>query len=383
MKEKFYSTAVNKERAILVGVATPDISTRTAEQHVQELGSLLTTAGGNTIETVIQRRAAFDGSTLIGKGKLGDIASRVSELDIDLVLFDDDLTPSQVKKVESILGCKVMDRSGIILDIFASNAQTAEAKISVEVAQLEYYLPRLTRLWTHLSRQVGGIGTRGPGETQLEVDRRLMRNRISELKKRLKKNQAIRKRQNNKRQSAFHAALVGYTNTGKSSLMNLLTDADVLVANKLFATLDATTRKWVLGDKRGAVLSDTVGFIRKLPHNLVESFKSTLSVVEEASLVLNIIDASDTDFESHMEVTAKVLKELDTESIPRLTVFNKIDTIDRNRLDNLKANYPDALFISVLEKVGIEELKSKVLSFFDQHLERLQATWDTPPKKEW
>ncbi len=383
MEPRLHETAKKKEKAMVVGVATRGTSPQKAKLHLEELSRLVETAGADVVERVIQNRPSIDPGTLIGSGKLREIGIWVKENNIDLVAFDEDLSPSQAKKIEMELGVKVLDRSGIILDIFARNAQTAESRIQVEVAQLEYYLPRLTRAWTHLSRQVGGIGTRGPGETQLEVDRRLVRDRISFLKKKLKKNEGILIRQHKRRYPAMHVALVGYTNTGKSSLMNLLTNSEVLVENKLFATLDATTRKLPLGRRQGAVLSDTVGFIRKLPHHLVQSFKSTLSVVSEASLILHLVDGSDPDFQSHMEVTGQVLEELDTEHIPRITVFNKIDMLDPEHLKILKSNFPDAFFISVYEKEGIEALKAKIIDVFERHKVLHQKEVNRPASKGW
>ncbi len=352
------------EKAIIIGVATSSVSLSTLKSHLHELARLAYTAGAEVCEEVIQRRAVLDPATLIGQGKLEFVSSRVKHHGADLVIFDEDLSGSQVKKIESVLATKILDRSGLILDIFARNAKTAEAKIQVEVAQLEYMLPRLTRAWTHLSRQVGGIGTRGPGETQLEVDRRLVRKRISDLKKRLKKNEAIKQRQHERRYPTFHISLVGYTNAGKSSLMNAITKSNVLVEDKLFATLDSTTRKLFLGTQAKAVLSDTVGFIRKLPHNLIESFKSTLSVVSESSLILHVIDASEEDALEHMEVTAKVLRDMDTLDIPNLTVFNKIDLIPPSQVKMMMGTYPDAIFISALSKSGIKELLGRITEYY-------------------
>jgi GTP-binding protein HflX len=377
--------AVNlrKEKAIVIGIATPDISNKLARTHLEELARLADTAGAEIAEYVLQKRQAYDSATMVGSGKLQEIAGMVKSLNADIVIFDDDLSGSQVKKIESLIPVKVIDRSGIILDIFAKNAKTAEAKIQVEVAQLEYLLPRLTRAWTHLCRQVGGIGTRGPGETQLEVDRRVIRKRISDLKKRRKKNEAIRKRQHDRRYPTFHITLVGYTNAGKSSLMNLLTKSNIKVEDKLFATLDATTRKILLGSYSGAVLSDTVGFIRKLPHNLIESFKTTLSVVSEAGLILHIVDVHEEDYPEQMEVTAKVLKELHTASIPRVVVFNKIDLLSAERLSNLRDNFPDEIFISVKKKQGIKDLKLRMEKFYRKHLRKYTATLANPPAKTW
>jgi GTP-binding protein HflX len=380
------NTVVTKnrvEKAIVVGIATPDISRKAAQIHLEELARLASTAGAEVVDYVLQKRQAYDGTTLIGSGKLKEIADLTAMHKADLILFDDDLTGSQVKKIESIIPIKVMDRSGIILDIFAKNAKTAESKIQVEVAQLEYLIPRLTRAWTHLCRQVGGIGTRGPGETQLEVDRRTIRKRITDLKKRLKKMEAIHQRQHDRRYPTFHVSLVGYTNAGKSSLMNLLTRSRIKVEDKLFATLDATTRKLRLGPDSNAVLSDTVGFIRKLPHHLLDSFKSTLSVVCESSLVLHIVDVNEQDFRAHMEVTARVLKDLHTESIPRIVLFNKIDLIAPDRLSLLKSTFPDSFFISVEKKQGIEKLISRIRRFHNKHVKKYMAAREKPAAPVW
>ena len=355
-----------REKAILVGVATRDVTPKQAKEHLAELGRLADTAGANIVDQVLQRRPTFDPSTLVGTGKAHEIEALVKEHKADLVIFDEDLSGSQAKNLEEIIHAKILDRSALILDIFARHARTAEAKIQVEVAQLEYSLPRLTGAWTHLSRQVGGIGTRGPGETQLEVDRRSIRKRISDLKKKLRKVESIRASQREQRGGTFHVALVGYTNAGKSTLMNSLTQAGVEAADRLFATLDPTTRKLWLGSHRESVLSDTVGFIRKLPTGLISSFKSTLSVVAQASFILNVVDISSEDFEEQMEITARILNELGVTEAPRLLVFNKIDLIEPERLGFLREQYPDASFVSAENKIGLEELRDRLGIACDQ-----------------
>ncbi len=371
------SLGKEKEKAILVGVAIGDISNQEAMSHLGELSRLAETAGAEVIELVMQRRPSFDPSTLIGRGKLREIETMVKLHCVQLVIFDDELSGSQIRKLESILdGVKVLDRSGLILDIFARHATTSESKLQVELAQLQYMLPRLTRQWTHLSRQVGGIGTRGPGETQLEVDRRDTRRRISELGDKLNKLEKIRINQHNRRIPTFHAALVGYTKAGKSTLMNAVTKATVLAADKLFATLDPTTRKLWLGPRRPAVLSDTVGFIRKLPQGLVSSFKSTLSVVCQATLILHVIDASAEDFEEQMAVTASVLQDLGTDHIDRLVVFNKIDLLEPERLEFLHIHYPSAIFVSAENKIGLEDFKSALARNYATHNFHLAETGD-------
>lgn len=357
-----------REKAVLVGVGTLDLPAKTLREHLAELGRLADTAGADVVETTMQRRASLDPTTLVGEGKVREIADMVDRHKADLVIFDEDLTGSQVKKLEGRITCKILDRSGIILDIFAKHARTAEAKVQVEVAQLEYMLPRLTNAWTHLSRQAGGvgIGMKGPGETQLETDRRLVRKRIADLNRKLEKMEEIRISQHNRRVPTFHAALVGYTNAGKSTLMNALTRAGVEAVDRLFATLDPTTRKIWLGPQKSAVLSDTVGFIRKLPVGLVSSFKSTLSVVSQATIILHMVDAGAEDFEEQMEITARILNELGTSDIPRVTVFNKIDTLVPERLDFLRAHHPQAIFISAERKLGLDELKARIGELYDK-----------------
>jgi len=356
-----------KEKAILVGVATKSVTIKMAREHMEELGRLAETAGAVVVDSTLQRRETLDPATLVGAGKVEEIATMVTAHQADLVIFDEDLSGSQVKKLETKIACKILDRSGIILDIFAKHAKTAEAKVQVEVAQLEYMLPRLTNAWSHLSRQAGGvgIGMKGPGETQLETDKRLVRKRIAELTKKLAKMEDIRAAQHDRRLPTFHAAMVGYTNAGKSTLMNSLTKAGVEAADKLFATLDPTTRKVYLGPKRPAVISDTVGFIRKLPVGLVSSFKSTLSVVAQATLILHVVDAHAADFEEQMEITARILGELCPESVPRVTVFNKIDLLDPERLEYLRSHHPQAVFVSAEAKLGLDALKDRMLEHYE------------------
>jgi GTP-binding protein HflX len=288
-----------------------------------------------------------------------------------MVIFDEDLSGSQVRNLEQRLpGIKVLDRTGLILDIFAKHAKTAESRLMVETAQMQYLMPRLTRAWAHLSRQVGtgggtpGIGMRGPGETQLETDRRLVRKRIQELKAKLKKIEQDRKLQAKHRENIFHVGIVGYTNAGKSSLTNCLTGAGVYVENKLFATLDSTPRKMHLAEGQNIILSDTVGFIRKLPHHLVETFKSTLGVAAHADCILEVIDATASDYKEHIKVTSQVLDELLSTSILRLRVFNKIDAAPAECREELAAEHPEAIQVSALEKIGIEEIKSRLLEEF-------------------
>lgn len=346
------------ERAILVGVALPKIRPWLAQEHLEELRRLAETAEAEVVAVHLQRLTHFHPATLIGAGKLEQIAAEAQATEADLIIFDEDLTGSQVRNLEGRFpGIKVLDRTGLILDIFARHAQTAESRLMVEVAQLEYMMPRLTRAWTHLCRQVGGIGTRGPGETQLEVDRRLVRKRIQELKKKLSKIEKARNMQAERREHVFQVAVVGYTNAGKSTLTNALTKADVLVEDKLFATLDATTRQLFLDTEQKVILSDTVGFIRKLPHHLVQAFRSTLGVAVHADCILEVIDTAAPDYREHMEVTAHVLETLIDSDIPRIRAFNKVDVCDPPRREEVAVHWPEAVLTSAREKIGLEALR--------------------------
>ncbi len=350
------------ERAILAALDTRKTSREIVEEHLSELEELALTAGAETIMKLIQDRPAMDSAFYIGKGKAEELASLVEQNDIDLVIFDDDLTPVQVRNLERLVDKKIIDRSGLILDIFASRAKTNEAKTQVELAQLQYMLPRLTRAWTHLSKQYGGIGTKGPGETQIETDRRMIRNRISHLKEKLKKIEKQRDTQSQQRKDLIKITLVGYTNVGKSTLFNILTNADVFAENKLFATLDSTTRSLDFGSKEKLLISDTVGFIRKLPPNLVASFKSTLNEVREADIILHIIDITHPYFEDQIGVVENTLKELGSENKTHIKVFNKVDALaDRNRISFVKNKYPDSVIISAQRGINISQLKDKLV----------------------
>ncbi len=356
------------EKAILIGISTPKVPPSQAQEHLQELQRLAETAGADVAEIFLQRVHAFNPATLVGEGKVEEVRLATECHEADMVIFDEDLSGSQVRNLEQRLpGIKVLDRTGLILDIFAKHAKTAESRLMVETAQMQYLMPRLTRAWVHLSRQVGtgggtpGIGMRGPGETQLETDRRLVRKRIQELKAKLKKIERDRTLQAKHRENIFHVGIVGYTNAGKSSLTNCLTNAGVYVENKLFATLDSTTRKMHLAEGQNIILSDTVGFIRKLPHHLVETFKSTLGVAAHADCILEVIDATATDYREHIKITSQILDELLSTSILRLRVFNKIDAASAERKEELSAGYPEAVLVSALESIGIEEIKSRLL----------------------
>ena len=355
------------ERAILVGISTPKLRGRLALEHLEELRRLAETAGAEVVETFMQNLQAFNPSTLIGEGKIEEIRQALENQKVKMLVFDEDLSGSQVRNLENRLpGIKVLDRTGLILDIFAKHAITAESRLMVEIAQLQYIMPRLTRAWTHLCRQHnGGIGTKGPGETQLETDRRLIRNRIRDLKKKLQKIESARDRAAEKRYDIFHVGIVGYTNAGKSTLTNRLTGADVYVENKLFATLDSTTRKLYLGNGNSIILSDTVGFIRKLPHHLVETFRSTLGIAAHADCLLEVVDASALDYKEHLEVTQKVLSSIVDKNIPRILVFNKAESASKERREELLANYPDALQISALENIGTEALRLKFIDLWN------------------
>lgn len=323
-KTKIHDTEIKPETAVLVSVITPDVEDYQAEEYLDELSFLVETAGGIVKNRYTQKLDTPDKTTFIGKGKLEELKEYVEVEKIDFVVFDDELSPSQLRNVENSLKIRVLDRSNLILDIFASNAQTAQAKTQVELAQLQYILPRLAGMWTHLERQRGGIGMRGPGERQIETDRRMILNKISLLKKKLEKIDKQNATRRKSRDSLIRAALVGYTNVGKSTIMNKISKSDVFIENKLFATLDTTVRKVVI-DNLPFLLSDTVGFIRKLPHHLVESFKSTLDEAREADILIHVVDISHHNFEDQMNTVKETLKEMGAIDKPIITVFNKID----------------------------------------------------------
>ena len=325
MKE-FIKTSQSSERTILVGLITPDVSETQAEEYLDELAFLSETAGAEPVARFLQRLDTPHPATFVGKGKLDEIAEYVSAHEVGLAIFDDELAPNQLRNIERQLGIRILDRTSLILDIFATRAQTAHAKTQVEMAQYQYMLPRLTRLWTHLERQRGGnIGLRGPGETQLETDRRIILRKISQLKEQLKKIDKQKSVQRQNRGKMVRVALVGYTNVGKSTLMNVLAKSDIFAENKLFATLDTTVRKVVLGNLP-FLLADTVGFIRKLPTQLVESFKSTLDEVRESDLILHVVDSAHPEFEDQIAVVTETLREIEVlGDKPQILVFNKID----------------------------------------------------------
>ena len=319
-----FSTDIQPEKAILVSVCAGNTTMERTEEYLNELAFLLETAGGVTLKKVVQKLERPDPRTYVGSGKLEEIKEYKNALDVDFMVFDDELTPAQLRNLERELGCRILDRTTLILDIFAKRARTSIAKTQVELAQLQYMLPRLTRLWTHLERQRGGIGMRGPGETQIETDRRLITEKIALLKEKLKDIDKQKVQQRKNRESLVRVALVGYTNVGKSTLMNLLSKSDVFAENKLFATLDTTVRKVVLGNLP-FLLTDTVGFIRKLPHGLVESFKSTLDEVCEADLLMHVVDISHPDYEEQINAVNRTLEQIGASDKPTILVFNKID----------------------------------------------------------
>ena len=370
------TSEIKEERAILIGVCTPSVTAEKVKEYLTELAFLVDTAGGVPDRQFTQNLPYPDPKTYLGSGKLNEVRDYVAENKIDLAVFDDELTPSQARNIEKVLGCKIMDRTHLILDIFAKRAQTAHAKVQVELAQYQYLLPRLTGMWTHLEKQRGGIGMRGPGEKEIETDRRIIRDRISLLKEKLKDIDRQKSTQRGNREKFVRVALVGYTNVGKSTMMNLLSKSEVFAENKLFATLDTTVRKVVINNLP-FLLSDTVGFIRKLPHTLVESFKSTLDEIRETDLLLHVVDISHPEFEEQIAVVNQTLEELKAGDKPMILIFNKIDNYhwiekepddltpkDKSNiiLEELKATWmakskTKTLFISATEKENIEELK--------------------------
>lgn len=364
MIENVNNSDILHERALLVGLYGPDTARIEAEEYLDELALLTDTAGGITVEKMLQNRTHPDPSTYVGQGKLSEIRRTIQNNKIATVIFDDDLSPTQIRNVEKETHTKVLDRSGLILDIFASRAKTSAAKTQVELAQLQYLLPRLTRFWTHLSRQQGGIGTRGPGESQIETDRRLIDRRISTLKEKLEKLDKQRKTQRKGRSDLTRISLVGYTNAGKSTLMNTLTDTKVLAEDQLFATLDSTVRRYQVGN-HNVLLSDTVGFIRKLPHNLIESFKSTLDEVREADILLHLVDASSPMLEDYIKVVQDTLEELDITDKKVQLVFNKIDKLEPYQLLDLKKAYSGAEFVSAERGIGLKLLRNRLVELVE------------------
>jgi GTP-binding protein HflX len=345
------------------------------EENLEELDSLANTAGAEVVDRIIQDRKHLDPALFIGKGKAEELAEYIIIKDIDMIIFDDELSPAQVKNLENILKIKVIDRSGLILDIFAAHARTREARTQVELAQLNYYLPRLTRQWEHLSRQVGGIGTKGPGETQLETDRRLIRARIAHLKRDLEKIKNQNETQRKRSSDLTKIAIIGYTNTGKSTLMNALTNAETRVEDKLFATLDTTVRKLKLGRGVMALLSDTVGFIRKLPHDLVASFQTTLAQTIESDILIHVVDFSHRTFNEQMSVVDGVLEDFKINTKPTLLVMNKVDKVGNSDIiQRARLKYPKAIFISAQKKIRTEKIKEKLLDILKERFREKSIT---------
>jgi GTP-binding protein HflX len=363
---KSTDTSPGAEKALLVEMMLK--TERSYQKPLEELIALARTAGLNVVDAVVQRRQRPDAAYSIGRGKAEELAGLAKGLDADVVVFDNDLTPAQVRNLEELLGTKVIDRSEVILDIFAIHARTEQAKAQVELAQLEYSLPRLRRMWTHLSRIEGGIGLRGPGEKQLEVDRRIAHKRIGDLKRIIKANEARREREVAGRRDEFSASIVGYTNAGKSTLMNALTHAGVLVEDRLFATLDTKTSSFKLPGGRKALLSDTVGFIRNLPHHLVTSFHATLEEALRADLLLHVADAAHPDARMQIDTVENVLDEIGC-TAPRLLVLNKMDLVEEGiELQALLHEFPDSVAISARGGEGVEDLKNAIERFIDRDL---------------
>ena len=353
------------EKAVLVGINYSSQTNDQTKEFLDELAFLALTSGAKTTQRFTQSLKIAHSTTFVGKGKLNEIEIFVKEKEIDLVIFDDDLTPSQLRNIEKQLCCKILDRSNLILDIFASRARTAHAKTQVELAQYQYLLPRLTRMWTHLERQKGGIGMRGPGETQIETDRRIINQKISNLKLKLTKIDKQKFAQRKNRGNMVRVALVGYTNVGKSTLMNIVSKSKVFAENKLFATLDTTVRKVVV-DQVPFLLSDTVGFIRKLPHQLIESFKSTLDEVRDADVLIHVVDLSHSVYQDQMNSVNETLNELLPKSKATIICFNKIDRIKSEELKALREFWKNkdfqVVFISAVQKIGIDNLKKELFN---------------------
>ena len=363
---------VSTENAFLVGVIYGNLNFDKVNEHLEELELLADTAGAKVVHTYTQKLNRINPSFFIGPGKAHQIIEHAKSLNVKLIIFDDELSPAQIKNFSNLSkSVKVIDRSTLILEIFSQHAKTKEAKTQVELAQLQYMLPRLTRAWTHLERQMGGIGARaGAGETQIEVDRRLVRTRISNLKKDLVRIDVERKTQRKKRKENYKVALAGYTNAGKSTLMKALSGSDIFIQNQLFATLDTTIRSVELDKTHNILLSDTVGFIRKLPHNLIASFRSTLMEVIESNLILIVLDSSSNFIEDHYKTITSVLDELGATNQTQI-VLNKIDLVkSESRFRFLKNQFPDGIYISALDKLRIESLKDSVIKIMDKdHVE--------------
>lgn len=361
--------ALHTEKAFLIALQTPDLSDAVQADSLDELSELASSIGYHVVGQLVQHREHMLPGAVFGSGKLTEMRQHVQHLGADVVIFDGNLSPAQGQNLEKALRVMVLDRTQLILSIFSRNARTREARLQVELAQLEYMLPRLVGMWAHLDRERGGIaGTKGTGEKQIDIDRTLIRNRIARLRKELRQLSQERRTQKKSRANCFRVSLVGYTNAGKSTLMNRLTDAQLIAVDRLFATLDSTTRVLVEENRPKVLLSDTVGFIRRLPHELVASFHSTLEVARDADLLLQVVDLSHETWQEHIDTTVQVLAEIGAESVPRLVVFNKVDRLhDRVPLLLAKRAYPDALFLSAVQD-DMGELRGRIVQFFEQSM---------------
>ncbi|HLE88152.1 MAG TPA: GTPase HflX [Candidatus Brocadiaceae bacterium] len=377
MKLKDTAFTVRAERAILFRVMLSE-DRNSSEEPLEELSRLAETAGANVVHTVVQNRVSIDPVYYIGKGKATELSRLAKEMDVDVLICDDDLTPAQVKNLEKVIDEKVIDRSELILDIFATRAKTFQAKLQVELAQLEYTKPRLKRMWTHLSRIEGGIGTRGPGEKQLEVDKRIVSKKIHALRKKLHEIEKRQERLVASRKEFFTVSIVGYTNAGKSTLMNALTEIDTFVEDKLFATLDTKTSVCKLENGEKILMSDTVGFIKKLPHHLVSSFKATLEEARNTDLLLHVADISSTVIHNQIEAVNTVLKELECDKKPTIMVFNKIDAVKEDAvIPLLRSRYKDCVMISAKTHQGIEDLKRKIIEMLEKNFIDVELSCST------
>ena len=363
-----------QEKVLLIGVISQANNESVVEEHIQELFLLVKTAGAEVVGVITQKVSKINPATLIGAGKAKQIISQAEEIGAKIIIFDDELSPAQIKNYHKMSkNIKILDRNGLILDIFKKHARTKEAITQVDLAYMEYLLPRLTRQWTHLERQMGGIGTRaGMGETQIEIDRRLIRTRISKLKKELKKIEKERVTQSLNRKSEYRVSLVGYTNAGKSTLFKALTGADVFIKDQLFATLDTTIRKLILDSSHKVLLSDTVGFIRKLPHNLIASFRSTLKEVLEADLIVIVLDISSTEIEDHLNIINNVLEDMGANDVPVLHVLNKVDKISDDKIEKVKRSFVDSVIISAQHHLMISELKKKIVEKMESNFQTVE-----------
>ena len=375
---------VKNEKALLIGVIRPNFEKDIIVDHLNELELLAETAGASVVAKITQRVTKINPSTFIGPGKAQQVINQAKELGVSIIIFDDELSPAQIKNYhQKSKKIKVIDRSGLILDIFKQNARTKESTTQVELAYLQYLLPRLTRQWTHLERQMGGIGTRaGMGETQIEVDRRIIRTRINKLKNELKNIEKERRIQGLKRKSEFRVSLVGYTNAGKSTLFKALTGSDVIVEDQLFATLDTTVRRLQIGRSHSILLSDTVGFIRKLPHNLVASFKSTLREVVESDLIIKVLDISSPHIDEHLQTIKKVLNDINASHVPAINVLNKVDLLpDANAITKLKRTFPGMLTISAARCLKLSDLKISIIQAIEDSYETVDVKFSYSDSK--